>query len=207
LKNAEENIFLTDEVRESILTIFYKIQKIYTALSRFQYIYKFKKTKFKIETDLYLSPINEKDKNVITIYQNNYKFLFTITDIIKIIKNSICNTDHFFSEPKTCKNPFNNISFTKSNLYNIYFYLKKSNYIIPDIIQNYFLTDFDLQMFREENNYIIREYAIQNYIYSLNEEDIVDEIFYMISFYNDLSKKNKYFIHVDSTFPSEKLIW
>ena len=107
LKNMESNPFLNEEKREIMFSIFSKAQKIYKALSRFQHIYKYKKSPIKIDTDLYLTPISIQDKNVISICQHGYKYLFVIQDVIKIIQNSICHSDSFFPEPKPCKNPFN----------------------------------------------------------------------------------------------------
>jgi len=204
-KEVDENIFINDKVKEEILDIFCKIQKTVRAFSRFAFLYKYKKAPYQIETDLYLTPIHSKEKNVITIYQNGNKFLFTVVDIIKIIKNAVCNADSFFSFPVSCKNPYNKIPFNKSTLYNIYFFIKARNYIMPEILQKYFLSDFHLRKFQEENNYIIREYNVENYIHSITENDIHDYIDEMITFYNGFVTKKELRIRVYVDFPKEKL--
>ena len=206
LREANESIFINDKIREEVLNLFCKIQKTVKAFSKLAFLYKYKKAPFQIETDLYLTPISEKDKNVITIFQNGNKYLFSLVDIIKIIKNSICQTDHFFSTPVSCKNPYNKISFNKSNLYNIYFFIKQSGCIMPEIIQNYFLTEFHLKKFQEENNYLIREYSIKEYIHDLSEEDILNYIEQMISFYNRFVKTKNNRIFITNEFPKDKLI-
>jgi hypothetical protein len=160
LKEANDNVFMNQSTKEEILDIFSKIQKVVRAFSRFSFLYKYKKAPYQIETDLYLTPINLKDKNVLTVFQNGNKYLFTVVDIIKIIKNAICNADNFFSCPVSCKNPYNKMPFDKSTLYHIYFFIKNRNYIMPDIIQKYFLSGFHLRKFQEDHNYLIREYNV-----------------------------------------------
>lgn len=205
LKETFHNIFINEKVKEEILDLFCKIQKILRAFSKLAFLYKYKKAPYQIETDLYLTPISHKDKNVLTVYQNGNKFLFTVVDIIKIIKNAICNTDSFFSSPISCKNPYNKIPFNKSTLYNIYFFIKHRNYIMPEIIQKYFLSDFHLRKFQEDNNYIVREYNVDNYIHSITDNDLQDYIDEMILFYNRYVKKKKLCIIMSRDFPKEKV--
>ena len=50
--------------------------------------------------------------------------LINPNDLIKIINTSLTNTSSFFIEPLPIKNPYNNIPFNKSVLYNIYFFIK-----------------------------------------------------------------------------------
>jgi hypothetical protein len=205
LKETFHNIFINEKVKEEILDLFCKIQKTVHAFSRLAFLYKYKKAPYQIETDLYLTPISHKDKNVLTVYQNGNKFLFTVVDIIKIIKNAVCNTDSFFSYPVSCKNPYNKIPFNKSTLYNIYFFIKDRNYIMPEIIQKYFLSDFHLRKFQEDNNYIIREYNVDNYIYSITENDVQDYVDEMILFYNRYVKKRELCIVISCEFPKKKM--
>ena len=46
------NIFLTEEQKNDFINIFCKIQKTYFLLSRFAYIYKYKKAKIVVDFDL-----------------------------------------------------------------------------------------------------------------------------------------------------------
>jgi len=205
LKETHDNIFINDKGKEEILDLFCKIQKTVRTFSKLAFLYKYKKAPYQIETDLYLTPISYKDNNVITVYQNGNKFLFTVVDIIKIIKNSVCNADSFFSSPISCKNPYNKMPFNKSTLYNIYFFIKDRNYIMPEILQKYFLSDFHLRKFQEDNNYIIREYNVDNYVHSLTDEFLQEYIDEMIMFYNRYVKKKEFCIIMSREFPKEKV--
>ena len=52
----------------------------------------------------------------------------------KIVQKSLSNSDEMYSDPLPIKNPYNNLPFSKSNLYTLYFFIKKSDYVMPVII-------------------------------------------------------------------------
>jgi len=66
--------------------------------------------------------------------------------------------------PLECKNTYNNVPISKSNLYNIYFQIINIKLTMPELIQHLFLCDFNLRLFLTENEYLIREYAINKYL-------------------------------------------
>lgn len=202
LESIFQNIFCSNEFKEELLNLFCKIQKINNAFSKLAYIYKNKKAPIKIKTDMFLNTIDEKEKNVICIFDpnNSCKYLFTINDLIKIIKKSLIHSPHFFSDPSECKNPYTNIPFNKSTLYNIYFFIKYKNYIMPELIQNFFIENFNLENFRKNNLYTIRENAISDYLVNLKPEDAEEYIHQMIKSYY---KKKTY---ISEDFPRNKLI-
>jgi hypothetical protein len=202
LKSIVENIFCSEEFKERIINLFCSTQKINNGFSRLSYIYKNKKAPIKIATDMFLNPIKKTDKNVICIFdsKNSCKYLFTINDLMQIIKKSLTHSPNFFSDPSECKNPYTNVPFNKSTLYNIYFFIKYKSYIMPDLIQKFFMANFNLENFRKDNLYIIREYAIKDYVENLEHSEAEDYIYTMIKTYyrkkinisNDFSKKKLY---------------
>ena len=127
--------------KKEFITLFNKIQKIYHIINRFVYLYKVKKSKLIVDTDMQLNKINLGEPNVICIYHVNAKYLFKIDDLLKMIYMSLTNCFSFFAEPITIKNPYNNISFGKSILYYIYSYLishAKIQYIKPEYLDIFF---------------------------------------------------------------------
>jgi hypothetical protein len=126
LKQTLDNIFIENDIKFFFMDNIQKIQKIYFALNKFAFHYKFKKSKIIVNEDLYLNPIDNNSKNIICIFQDNSRYKFILSDLINIINNSLSNSSYFFSEPLPCRNPFNNIPFNKSTLYNIYFSIKNS---------------------------------------------------------------------------------
>ena len=121
LDNALNAFMIKGQRENEILDYFCKIQKIYHALNKFAFIIKYKKAKIVVNTDMQLNEINETNQNVICLYQEKAKYLFKIFDLLKIINISLSNSYQFFVEPLCIKNPYNNIPFNKSTLYNIYY--------------------------------------------------------------------------------------
>jgi hypothetical protein len=119
LNSVLSNIFLPERDKDSFFTYFSLIQKRYHALSRFAFLCKFKKANIQINTDIFLNPIESHHPHVMTLLQNNKKYLFTLTDLVNIINTALGNTDFFFAQPLTIKNPYNNLPFQKSTLLDV----------------------------------------------------------------------------------------
>ena len=200
LYNILNNIFMSDEKKEKYFSMFTKIQKIRYSLKKFGFICKFKKMKIQVDYDLLLNPININDNNTICIIQDNFKYLFTVRDLINIIETALSNAPGFFVNILTPKNPFNNISFSLSCLYNIYFKLKQSQYIMPILFHLFFLSNFDKIDFVLEYEAIIRDYAIKKFIYNTPNVLLRKEIMEML-FDNIYTKR----LRIDKDFPNDKL--
>ena len=200
------NIFYTEKQKEDFINIFCKIQKTYFAMARLAYLYKYKNAKIVVDFDLSLNPIDIHNKNVICLLQEKYKYYFRINDLINIITSALYNTSMFFSEPLISKNPYNNIPFNKSTLYNIYFNIRSKTYIISEIYHKFFLSNFNINKFEEDYEYLIRENAIKKYV--KNNEDIDTlyfSVFSMIDMFNDNNFINNS-IKISHTFPKKQLV-
>jgi len=209
-----DNFYFTNKIqqRNEFLDLFYKIQKNYHTLNRFAYLYKLKKSKLIVNSDMQLNTIDINDINVICIYHVNSKYLFKIEDLLKIIYISLTNCFSFIAEPITIKNPYNNISFGKSILYYIYYYLisySKIKYIKSDYLDIFFKfkeSNFNMTKFINNYEYILREYSIKNYIINTEKKIIKQQMLSMINYFNSkfysLNKK----IIIDSEFPENDLI-
>jgi hypothetical protein len=189
--------------REKFIQYFCKIQKTYRALCRFAFLYKYKKSIISITTDMGLNDIDINNKHAICIYHTNTRYLFVVNDLIKIINTSLTNAPMFFVEPLPSKNPYNNLPFTKSNLYNIYFFIRFNTNIYDDLFFKFFNCNFDLSLFYKKYEYLLRDYSIENFIKNLSVSAFIEEINKMLHKYN-YKKKNK--ILINSEFPKKKLI-
>ena len=76
---------------------------------------------------------------------------------------------------------------------------------MPELINNFFLTNFDLGKFTYDYEYLIREYVIENYIKNTSETNLYQAVIIMLTKYNQLVK-SKYKIIVDTEFPKERLV-
>lgn len=198
------------EERNKFLNYFNKIQRTYHALNRLCFLYKIKKATTVVTTDLELNEINIQQKNVISIYHNNNNYLFRIQDLLKIVYTSLTNTYIFFSEPITIKNPYNNLPFNKDILYYIYHYLIHKTFIgyinnkYIDIFLKFKQCNFNMTEFIDTYEYILREHSFKNYINNATKLQLKNDIFKMITEYNDIYQKNT--ICIDINFPVDILI-
>ena len=192
------------------LNIFYKIQKIYHTLNKLSYLYKYKKTNITVNTDLQLNEIQLGQDNVICIYHINSRYLFKINELLKLIYTSLTNSYSFFCEPITIKNPYNNIPFSKSILFYIYYFLisyskiKFINSRYLDIFLKFKDCNFNLTKFVNDYQYLLREYVIINYLNNSSNPILIDQIHRMIDYYNSRFKRNK--IEICDNFPQDILI-
>lgn len=208
LKETLTNFLIKNSKEDSFIRYFCKIQKAYHILNRFVYHYKFKKAKIVVNADMCLNELAPNDKNVICILHNNSKYLFHINDLIKIINCALTNSHMHFSEPKCIKNPYNNIPFEKSTLYNIYFFIRYKTDYYPELFFKFFRVDFNLTAFKINNEYVLREYSIKHFVENSPSNILIDEIKGMIDFYNqycrELFLRHRIIIHKE--FPKDKLI-
>jgi len=206
-KEAQENFLIKDKEKEFI-EYFCKIQKIYHILNRFIFKYKYKKAQTVVNTDMCMNELNETDKNVISIFHKQSKYLFHINDLIQIINTALTNSSSFFADPKCIKNPYDNLPFNKSTLYNIYFYIKFNTDYKPDFFCKFFDVDFNLSIFRQKNVYLLREYSIHNYVFKSSSNILIENIIKIITYFNRYCKQNgfKNKIVIDDDFPNDKLI-
>jgi hypothetical protein len=191
--------------KEDFIYYFYKIQKIYNTLNKFVFHYKYNKSKLVVQKDMCLNDIKMNEANIINIFHYNAKYLFHIKDLLKIIYTSLTNSHLFFAEPLSIKNPYNNLPFNKCDLYNIYFYMKNNTNIYDDLFFKFFTCDFNLYLFFNRYEYILREYCIENYLKGTCKNVLFNEIIKMINKYNvkmNLKKK----IKIDNSFPKNKLV-
>ena len=199
------NSFLSDQDKKKFMSIMCKCQNTVFQLNKFLFIYKMKKAKYGCETDMYLNPISEKNKNVVAILHENTKYLFTVCDVKKIGQKSLANSDEMYSDPLPIKNPYNNLPFSKSNLYTLYFFIKKSDYVMPVLFHNYFLSNFCISSLHDNNQTYLRSIAINQILTcEYSQESQIDYIHAMIEDYNLRHKQDS--IIIDTEFPSNLLL-
>lgn len=200
-QQTHNNVFMSEKDKKTFFQTFELCQKHYLSLSKFVNIVKFKKLKPTNQFDMYLNDFN---KNVCTIIQTNRKYLFTLFDLKEIINTNLSNLDYGFVDVISVKNPYNNIPFSQSNLYNIYFYFKFHHYNLPNLFHLFFLSNFDLAYFERHYEYQIKKQNLQHKIKSLTPIEKREEIINMFKLYNKYHKKNKLEIPHDD-FPVETL--
>uniref|UniRef100_A0A6C0DQE3 Uncharacterized protein n=1 Tax=viral metagenome TaxID=1070528 RepID=A0A6C0DQE3_9ZZZZ len=201
LNNILNNCFIDSEMKEQFLQLFSKIQSTYHTLNVFMFRYKMKRAATQVNKDVFLNPIDLASPRVISIYQNNNNYLFTTNDLINIINNSLGNNSDLFADPLIIKNPYNNLPFTKSILYTIYFFMKKQPFIVPELFHAFFLCNFNISIFLVKNEIMLRDYAIKEFLSKSTTNVICREIKYMIS-----NSPHKRTLIIHPQFPKDVLV-
>jgi hypothetical protein len=186
--------FSNEESISIFKVIFNKTQTLYHLFNRF-YLRKTRKKmlKYNCQNDLKLQPLsNYSEKMKITLYHQDTEYLFVINDLMRIIDSQLLHSEDLFSLPTFPKNPYNNIVFTKANLYNLYFHMRTNNYLVPHIFELFFKSDFSLKQFGLYNETYLRSKIIEKYHESFTNEELYEEIILMLRLYNDF---HTIFIH------------
>tara|TARA_B100000424_G_scaffold253146_1_gene230057 strand:+ start:716 stop:2089 length:1374 start_codon:yes stop_codon:yes gene_type:complete len=202
------NNFISNADKNKFMDIISKCQRTCLAFSKFALICKLKRRSLGNDTDMYLNPISSNDNNVICLIHENTKYLFTINDAKKIVHQSLSNSEEMYSDPLPIKNPYNNLPFSKSNLYTLYFFIKKSNFSMPTLFHNYFQSNFCITAFYFHNKGYLRNCSM-NQLINCNYSRVtqIDYIYNMIENYNlnpNINKKEQILISDD--FPQE-ILW
>ena len=197
--NIQQNTFISDEEMSYLYIINARIHKIWRAFRCILRLWRWKRAKIYNTEDFYMNPICSGQKNSITLLKNNQLYVFSLKDLIGNFNRELSNTCNLFVEPLSCKNPYTNECFTKSDLYNIYFAIKKSTFIMPKLLHDYFLSDFCLSKYMNENEYSIREYYIDNYINNVTHDILLESVNIMLK---NHKIKN---IRIHKDFPKLKL--
>jgi hypothetical protein len=170
------------------LNTYYPVIRCWRLLRNFVSRIKTKKLRIhEVDTDLSLRPLIEYPiTEIINIIETEYAYRFTISDLLKIVNNSLQHHDYLFPTPQFPKNPYTNLPFSRSNLYNIYIACKNTGKIISPLFHQFMLCDFDIHRFSMCNDNQLREVAISQYfIENKNNTDSfhIDDIYAIIEWY------------------------
>jgi len=196
------NMFLLEQQINEFLETFSKIQRVYYGFVKLAQLYKFKKSTVQVTRDLCMNDLNPKNSNVFVLYQNNSTYYFSIKDLTNMLNCNLSNCIDFAPEPIITKNPYNNLMLSDTDLYNIYFFMRWNNRVIPELFQGYFMSNFNMKNFSYNYEFNIINTFIKNYIYN-SHHDILYPIFKdMFSDCKHITKK----LNIDEEFPKDRLM-
>lgn len=159
-----ENFFYKNQA----VNEFCQAQKVYHTMTKFMRLKRAKN--MNIEEDLSCTPLSEyNDKFKIDIIQNNNLFTFLLRDLHCIWLKSLTYSSNMMSEPQRPKNPYNNIVFTQTNLYNIYFALFFNGFRINKLIHSHVSENLSYQDFVYNNSSDLLEHSLMEYIQGLSD--------------------------------------
>lgn len=202
LKKLVVNSFMSETMVEELMTDFSGFQRIYNGFARLAHIYKFKKAKVQINTDLCANELNPKNSNVFVLFQNNLKYYFSARDLINMINSNLSHCIGFVPDMIVSKNPYNNVILNDTCLYNIYFFLRWNAYIIPELLHGFFLSNFNAPIFHYNYEFNIINEHVKNFIYNSHHDTLYPIFTEMWDTYCRITRK----IIIDKEFPRDKLI-
>ena len=208
LKIFIDGVFYNRNLKSEIFNNFSTCQKVYMGFLKLYNVYKWKKAKYyDIDYDFHGNLFkNQNKKYLIEILENNKIYVFKIHDLLNIIRHNLSNIFMpeylvFFQEPKQIKNPYTNIPFNNSTLYNIYFFLKKLSYFpYQDLFEKFFKSHFDIKLYGIHYDHEIREESIKNYLKNLTVQEYFEGIKKMCKEYSIILDKKKW---LHSLFPKK----
>lgn len=207
IKLIIQNEFMNEKERAKLLEIISENQKLYLILCRINNKYKFLKSKtYDNDYDLHgenLSEIPSEQK--ITIFHENMKYVFKLTNLVSIINHSLSKCEEFFVESEPIKNPYTNIAFNISILYNIYFTIKRTCINMPILFEMYFKCGFCIHKFKTTYEpYILDEY-IKSYFKDLTQNKLCTLCYEILQKYKRASRKLREF-NFHRRYPKDTMV-
>ena len=198
-----EAFFMSEDEREYYSERFTLLQRCYWAFTRLARTYKLKRVKrFDIDCDLCTTPFSALPTSIlIDIYDKDAQtmYRFRLSDLMSLANCALTNAPDFFAHPLPLRNPYTNVPFTKAQLYNIYFAIKKSNLAMSTLFHLWFTSNFNLKLFLLRNECILVNAAIRDFIKNGSNEEWLEQIYGMLQ---------KYFlwVNVSNGFPKDILV-
>ena len=143
---------------------YYKLYNIQYNLAKFVTHVKYKYAKVYNDMNLYGDKLKKK---CISVLENNKIYKYDFYEMIKLFKNKLYYHSYYFLMPMIPVNPYTNKSFEMHNLYNIFFQLLHSNYLIPIGIRVFFNVNFDLHQFIDNFSYNIKMDVLNSDYYNM----------------------------------------
>ena len=182
------------------IQFYYKIQKMYHGFNKLALIWKYKNYKhYDITEDLELNDFsNLKEDHKILLMEDKVIYMFNVKNLIKIIINGLTHNEDLCCTPIKIKNPYTNNFFKKSTLYKIYFKIKDTNIVMPELFYLFFKSEFQINVFLMNYESNIKNYLIKNFHTVLTDEEKEEYIRDMVETQTNIT------LHED--FPSDILV-
>lgn len=140
----------------------------------------------KIDHDLYLTSLDDfNGKYIISLLEKKSIYKFRISDIVNLWMLALTHVCGLFVKPLCVKNPYTNLEFSKSSLYNIFFKLVHTGFIIPPLIISFVKCNLDIDMFTIRNYPELKELSILNF---MREGSCLDKYEHIINMLHDNRK-------------------
>lgn len=160
-----ENPFINKENKEQFLVNFARFQRTLNAFKQLVRIWRIKKCIiYPNTTDLKGTELREyKPHLVLSLIEYNTIYSFYIHDLLKMWNIALRNRIFLIESPTELKNPYTNLEFSTTNLYNIYYKALFNGLNRPPIVDMYFNSKFSMKTLLNNYGAQLREWAITDY--------------------------------------------
>ncbi len=202
-----DNEYVFENDIKLLKSLYLDAKKIKNKFVSFVKIWRWKKAiKSSVDTDLYLNKLNSfKNKYKIDILENNTIYTFRLSDLVNYWIESLKNSQGLFSKPIILKNPHTNLDISHHNLYNIYFKLLDTGFIIPNIISNFFYSNMDITSFLYNNYHILKNNTILTFMSSSLLYEQWEQVLNML---HDFRKDIDYITFTNNiSYRTKRIVW
>jgi hypothetical protein len=198
IKMLLENPFINDANKAVFLVDFSRFQKTINGFKKLLRLWRIKKKciVYPNTTDLKGNELTDYKQNlVIDLMENDTIYSFYIHDLLKMWSMSLKQRMYVIECPTKLKNPYTNLAFSLTNLYNIYYKALFNGIRRPPLVDMHFHCRFSIQLLLHTYGAQLREWAITDYA-EYEELSLYNELLGIHSEYGDLLPK----LRVNETF-------
>lgn len=154
IKKIMHNVFFNTSMRNTFFEYLCTYQKTCMQINKIKQYRKNKLNKrFQNEMTLRLIPFSEiPTLHKIKIIQNKTIYEFSVKELLILCHNSLSYSEYLISIPSLPKNPYTNIEFTITNMYNLYIKSKCACINIPTLFESFIHHRMDFDLFFEYNS-------------------------------------------------------
>lgn len=196
MKKNMNNYFINEDVREEYLSQLCSIQHKYFTLCKFIRKWKMAHTPVQITCDLFMNELDPNHRKTFKLLQKGRIYYFSLFDLVNILNHSISHSSFLFLHPTRAKNPHNNVEFSKSDLYNIYFQIRDNYFVIPKLIDLFFRSNFDIYYLKKHFENEIFHHTLTTYVNDYDDDEFMDDFIEMLVVF-----KYENIICVDKDYP------
>ena len=166
IKMLLENPFVNEENKETFMVNFSRFQRTINGFKKLVRLWRIKKKclVYPNTTDLKGNELTDyKPHLVIDLIENNTIYSFYIHDLLKMWNMCLRTRMCVIETPAKLKNPYTNLAFSNTNLYNIYYKALFGGITRPPVVDMCFQCRFYIQTLLHNYGAQLREWAIADY--------------------------------------------
>lgn len=202
--NIINNVFISKTIRNEFITQYCRLKRTYAGFSKCARIWRLRKIPVQIQTDLYMNELDRTSISTFQLIQPGGIYLFSLSDLARIIVEAITHQSGMFIEPLPIKNPYTNGLLSKPDLFNIYLRLTEvtgPRFRIPEMLEKLFRCEFNIFDFRSRYDTELRDFAINQYANTGSIDELACDVMDMLS-----AHKMTRVIKICSGFPHNTLV-